>query len=287
MRVGGTVMRRVCLATGVLRGVLMCALGCGIARADDLARDVPDSWQAHAPQEESSDRWSFAITPRLQALYFIPHLGELGNTNVMPSVGLSVVLQKPTSPFSFNATYFFGEANTTYIDHQITFSKLNYTATRSDAAGYIEYTPNESNITFLAGLRYVYMPFHERGQAPVVFASNYDVNIGTTEVGFRIGGRMSAGSPHAFTAQMTAGVGYGAYNEHTTGLAPLSINNWATTGEIAFGYTYLMTDQLSLGVRARGFLYRIQGDQNGRPPNQFGEHSGAAFGPEFNLTYRF
>ena len=50
-------------------------------------------------------------------------------------------------------------------------------------------------------------------------------------------GRMSPGSPHAFSAQMTAGVGYGVYNEHTTGLAPLSMNNWATTGEIAFGYT--------------------------------------------------
>ena len=281
-------MRRAHLTTAASRAVFICALGCGIARADDPASSVPDNWQARAPQEESLDHWGIVITPRLQALYFIPHLGELGNTNIMPSVGLSVVLQKPTSPFSFSATYFYGEANTTYVDRQITFSKLNYTAVRSDAVGYIEYTPDESNITFLAGLRYVYMPFHERGQTPVVFASNYDVMIGTTELGFRIGGRMEfPGSPHAFSAQMTAGIGYGIYNEHTTGLAPLSLNNWATTGEIAFGYTYLMTDQLSLGVRARGFLYRIQGDQNGRPSNQFGEHSGAAFGPELNLTYRF
>ena len=131
------------------------------------------------------------------------------------------------------------------------------------------------------------MPFHERGQAPIVFASDYHVMMATTEVGFRIGGRMSPDSPHAFSAQMTAGIGYGTYNEHTTGLAPLSINNLAMTGEIAFGYTYLMTDQLSLGVRARGFLYAIQGDQAGRPLNQFGEHAGGAFGPEFNFTYRF
>jgi hypothetical protein len=269
-----------------LVGVLVCTLGSWIARADDLTRDIPDGEQVQAPPEGTSDSWRFAMTPRLQALYFVPHVGEFGNTSVMPSGGLSVVLQKPTSQFSFSATYFFGEAETTYVDRQITFSRLNYTAIRSDAVGYVEYTPNESNVTFLAGLRYVFMPFHERGQAPVVFASDYDVTMATTELGFRIAGRASPGSPHAFSAQITGGLGYGAYDEHTTGLAPLSIDNLAMTGELAFGYTYLMTDQLSLGARIRGFLYSII-DQAGRPPNQFGERSGGAFGPEFNLTYRF
>lgn len=282
----GTLMRNVRLATAVLGGVIMCTLGSGRAPADDLARDASDRVQVQAP-DESLDRWRFAVTPRLQALYFVPHLGEFGYTSVMPSAGLSVVLQKPTSPLSFSATYFFGEADVTYVDRQITFSRLNYTAIRSDAAGYIEYTPDESNITFLAGLRYVYMPFRERAQAPVVFTSNYDVSIATAEVGFRIAGRMSAGSPHAFSAQITAGLGYGAYSERTTGLAPLDINNLALTGEIAFGYTYLMTDHLSFGARVRGFLYEIQGNQPGRPANQFGEHAGGAFGPEVNFTYRF
>jgi len=194
-------MRRARLGDAV-SGVLVCALGSGIACAEDQAREVPN-WQAQVPLEDASDTWRFAITPRLQALYFIPHLGEFGYTSVMPSVGLSIVLQNPTSPLSFSATYFFGEANTTYVDRQITFSRLNYTASRSDATGYVEYTPNESNVTLLAGLRYVYMTFHERGQVPVVFASDYDVMMATTEIGFRIAGRMSSGSPHAFSAQMT------------------------------------------------------------------------------------
>ena len=72
----------------------------------------------------------------------------------------------------------------------------------------------------------------------------------------------------------------GNYDERTTGLAPLSINNLATTAEFAFGYTYLWTDHLSMGARVRGFLYGIRGDQPGRPPNQFGEHAGGAFGPQ-------
>src|SRR5262245_42628804 len=106
-------MCRVRLATAGL-GVFMCALGSIIARSDDLARDIPGASQVNAVQEEVSDRWRFAITPRLQALYFVPHLGNFGYTNVMPSAGLSVVLQNPSSPFSVSATYFFGEADTTY-----------------------------------------------------------------------------------------------------------------------------------------------------------------------------
>lgn len=267
-------------------GAAVVGWGAAPAWADDLARDDADGWQVKAA-DAPSDSWRLAVTPRFQALYFIPHLGQFGYTDVMPSFGVSLALQKPTSPLSFSATYFFGQANTTYFDRQITFTQMNYSATRSDLVGYLEYSPNESNVTFLAGARYVFMPFRERAVLPVAFGSNYDVTMVTTEIGIRLAGRISPGSNHAFSAQLTAGVGMGSYDERTTGLAPLSINNLATTAEFAFGYTYLWTDHLSMGARVRGFLYGIRGDQPGRPPNQFGEHAGGAFGPEVNLTYRF
>jgi hypothetical protein len=284
-------MRRLLLVGVAMLGVLAIGMDAATVRADDLARDDADGGQVKAAADGPSDNWRLAVTPRFQALYFIPHLGQLGTqfANVMPSYGVSWALQKPGSSFSFSGAYFYGQAHISYIDRQITGSEMDYSATRSDLLGYVEYMPNQSNVTFLAGLRYVHMPFYEKSlpSYPFTFVSKYELTMTTFEVGVRIAARTGLDSKHALSAQATVGVGLGNYEEHTTGLTPIAISgNLAETAEFALGYTYLWTESFSLGARVRAFLFKIDAE-GGRPPNMFGERVGAAFGPEINATYRF
>ena len=84
----------------------------------------------------------------------------------MPSFGVSLALQKPTSPLSFSATYFFGQANTTYVDRQITFSQMNYSANTVGFGRILGRPPTESNVTFLAGARLRFYAFSGAGRSP-------------------------------------------------------------------------------------------------------------------------
>ena len=215
---------------------------------------------------------------------YTPHLSA-GSFGVMPTFGLTVTAQSPDPRFAITVNGFGGAGNLNYTDHQIINSAVAYHMRREDGSIQLEYTPHESNVTFVGGVRYVDLQIRERGTV-VTFASNYEDKMTVAEIGARIAGRVTPGSHHILSAQALVGFGYGTYNENTTGLTPLSKNGFALTGEFSLGYNYLISDRATFGLRGRAFIFQT-GGSGARAPNQFGERSGAALGPELNLSYRF
>lgn len=238
-------------------------------------------------QESDEDRWHVSLTPRFQILNYTPHVsGGLSEMSSMPTYGGTFAVTFPDERFTVTANYFYGEDEHNYINRQNIgpATTLQYEVTRSDAYGYLEYTPTDSNVTLMVGARVFDMDFHEENSG-VTFISDYNISAWTVEVGGRISGQIWPDSRHSLYAQATGGVGVASYDETTTSVTPISEDYTVTTIEGAVGYNYRATDNLYLGARARLLHFGTWGEE--RPANQFGERSGAGFGYEFNVTFRF
>lgn len=230
---------------------------------------------------EEGDGWSVTVTPRVQATLFVPHQGESYET--MTSYGGTAMFEAPDSRFAVVGEYFTGEASTTYQRTNM----FDYDVSRQDGSVRLEYTPDQSTVTFIGGVRSVKMEFEEDALAPVDIHSDYDISILGAELGVRIVGRISPESPHLLSAQITGYVGQGEYNEITTGADVANINTSETalaTGiEFAGGYTMFATNSVAIGARVRGFVYQLYIDDIPR----FGEFVGYGWGPELNVSLHF
>lgn len=270
---------------GMLRGLSLIALSIGATFFPLAAR--AEEAQASSDEVEEGG-WGVSVAARAQALYFTPHVvGGLSDFLTLPNYGGTVFVRTPDPRFVFSGHFFRGETDTTYRNLQSIGppQTLNYHVDRTDAYGYLEYTPTESNISFLVGLRSLRLNFEEKARAPTVFTSNYEVDAVVVEVGARIAGKISRDSRHSLTAQIVGGYGRGSYSERTTGLTPLSEDYPVTSIEFAGGYTYRATDKMDIGLRLRGFTFATYGED--RTGNQFGERSGGGYGPELNATVHF
>lgn len=230
---------------------------------------------------EEGDGWSVTVTPRVQATLFVPHQGESYET--MTSYGGTAMFAAPDSRFAIVGEYFTGEASTRYQRTNV----YDYEATRQDGSLRLEYTPEQSTVTFIGGIRSIKMDFEENAVAPVDVHSEYDVSILGGELGVRIVGRINPESRHLLSAQITGYVGQGEYNEITTGADVTNINTsetaLATGVEFAGGYTMFASNSLAIGARVRGFVYQLYIDDIPR----FGEFVGYGWGPELNASIRF
>lgn len=230
---------------------------------------------------EEGGGWSVTLTPRVQATLFAPHQGQSYET--MTSYGGTAMFEAPDSRFAIVGEYFLGEASTTYRRTYM----FDYDVSRQDGSVHLEYTPDQSTVTFIGGVRSVKMEFEEDALAPVDIHSDYDVSILGAELGVRIVGRISPESRHLLSAQITGYVGQGEYNEITTGADHANINASETalaTGiEFAGGYTMFATNSVAIGARVRGFVYQLYIDDIPR----LGEFVGYGWGPELNVSLNF
>jgi hypothetical protein len=162
----------------------------------------------------------------------------------------------------------------------------------------VQYTPGY-NVSLMMGVRHVDMDFHEQGVRAIGFDSRYGTTFTVAEVGARFTGELVPGSRHKLFGIVVVGAGPGHYHELTTGFRPFSENAVTFTTEAALGYHFEVRDlvprhylnNLSIEARFRGFLYDFLGGgrlvrPNGQP-GYFGERTGGAWGPEFNITQTF
>ncbi|HLZ84261.1 MAG TPA: hypothetical protein VKQ54_11900 [Caulobacteraceae bacterium] len=247
------------------------------ASAEDQTAEVQ-------PVQEGADRWHVIVSPRYEESIFIPHL-TASSYGAMNVGGATVFLVAPDPRFAVSGNVMIGNGDVHYIDAQRTGSLLAYNIQRYDGSVEVVYTPRESSIRFIGGVRYVYLKFHEQNQQ-IAFDSHYDNKLLVAEFGALLLAKLTPESRHEFSAQALAGVGYGSYGENTTGTGMVSTSGLGLTGEFSLGYSYRVSSRLGLGVRGRLFLFVTQ-PYGGRLKNQFGERAGLAVGPELKLDYAF
>lgn len=230
--------------------------------------------------------WSVTVTPRYQHLFFLPDT-EADGLETMPTFGGTVTLRDPTSRFGFTATYMRGKAHGVYTYDDGGFTgDYDYHAKREEYAGQVEYTPRETGVTLIAGYHHFAARNNEVLLNPGTGNSEvgrYRESVDAAEVGLRIASRLGANSRHSVSAQFMGGVGKGRFKSNvveTFGGAPITtVKDKKGTGylaDIALGYNYFLTDNVSIGTRARGYVFGVSN----------GDTIFAA-APEVNFSIRF
>lgn len=236
--------------------------------------------------QDGEGGWSVTVTPRYQHLLFLPDT-EAEGLETMPTFGGTVTVRDPSSRFGITGTYMQGKAEGVYTYDDGGFSgDYDYDAKRREFALQGEYTPSETGVTFIAG----YHRFSARNNEVLLNpgAGNGEVgrfrqSVDAAELGIRIASRLGAGSRHGVSAQFMGGVGSGRVKstvvETFGGVATTMVKDEKGTGylgDIALGYNYFVSDNVSVGARGRGYV--------------FGVSSGDtifAVAPEVNLSFRF
>lgn len=240
---------------------------------------------AYAQETGADDApgWSVTITPRYQKLFFDPGGDDLEN---MDNLGGSITLRNPDQRFGLTAMYFGGTGKGNY-DFSPTLN-YRYKLKRREFAFTGEITPRETGVTFLGGLRHFNVRQNEfltnpgPGNSEV---NNYRFKLTVAEFGVRLASRLGANSRHSISAQFSGGIGGGRArvneNEVFGGFVNSNVSNDKGTayyGEAALGYNVFLTDNISLGARARGYVFDIDAT---------GGDTVFALAPELNFSVRF
>ena len=251
-----------------------------------LAALAAAAFSSPAFAQDGDAGWSITITPRYQHLLFLPDT-EADGLVTMPSYGATVTARDPSSRIGFTGTYIRGKADGiyTYDDGGFT-GDYDYSAKREEAVLQVEFTPSETGVTLLAGYHrfassnneVLINPGPGRGEV-----GRYKQSIDAAEIGLRIASRLGANSRHSVSAQFMAGIGKGNYKANVVetfgGVPTTSVKDESGTGylgDIALGYNYFISDNISVGTRARGYVFHVDG----------GDVLFAA-APEINMSFRF
>jgi hypothetical protein len=238
-------------------------------------------------KEEEKPHWSVTVTPRLQYLLFLPD-AEADGLETLTSGGLTVTIRNPDKRFAVSATGLYGKGSGTFDFHNETRrGAFDYSGDRREISLLAEFTSPETGVTVLGG----YHHFGAKADETLINGgADFEVNsyrfaIDAAEIGLRIGSRIGAGSRHAVTAQASMGVGVGHYKANED----RSIGGMRRTvvrddtgigyiGDVAFGYNYFINNRMTIGGRARGYVFYVQSK---------GSYPIFAVTPELNASYRF
>ncbi|NNM77440.1 hypothetical protein HJG53_11035 [Sphingomonas sp. ID1715] len=240
-------------------------------------------------QDDDGGRWSVTVTPRYQQLFFSPS-PENGEVKSIPTYGGSIAVRNPDGRFGVMGTFMTGKKNNGFYNYEDDgFSgRYRFNVKREEYALTFEYTPSETGVSLLAGYHNFLARENEaRVDAPVGDSevNSYRYKIGAAEAGFRLSSRLGANSRQSLSAQFLVGVGSGRYRvnekEVIGGQTSTNVGSRKGTGylgDIAIGYNIFLTDNISLGARARGYVFFV--DAKGADPI-------FAAAPEANLSVRF
>lgn len=243
---------------------------------------------AFAQDSGDAAKWSITLTPRYQKLFFLIDT-EADGLETMDTFGGSVAVRDPSGRFGFMATHLRGKANGVYTYDDNTFQgDYAYRAKRREYALQFDYTPNEANVSFIAG----YHRFTASSRENLLTAlpgnseaNDYHNSINAAEIGLRLSSRLGANSRQSVSAQFTGGIGRGRYRanerEVFSGTTTNTVTNEKGTGyigDIALGYNIFVTDAISVGARGRGYVFYV--DTPGSDPL-------FALTPELNFSIRF
>lgn len=248
-----------------------------------LAGSIATPAFAQDDAEQTNEKWSVTITPRLQKLFFDAGGDGLENMN---NVGASVSIRNPDQKFGISALYLQGTGKGDY-DFSPT-SNYRYKLKRREFALQGEFTPRETGVTFIAGFHNFNIKNNEFLTNPLPGNSEvnaYQYKISVAEVGVRLASRLGANSPHSLSAQFMGGIGRGrakfneveVFNGFTNSFT-LNDKGSGYYGEVALGYNVFLSRHISLGARARGYVFDI---------DVAGAKTVYALAPELNFSFRF
>jgi hypothetical protein len=236
--------------------------------------------------QDEAPSWSVTVTPRYQQLLFLPTT-EADGLESMPSYGGTITVRDPSSRFGITGTYMTGSAKGVYTYDDGGFTgDYGYNAKRRELALQLEFTPAQTGVTFIGG----YHRFSARNNETLLDpgvgngeVGDYRVSVNAAEVGLRIASRLGANSRHSVSAQFMGGVGSGRYKANvaeTFGGVATTTNvtkkGTGYLGDVALGYNYFLTDNFSIGTRARGYVFGVSGG-----------NTTFAVAPEINASIRF
>lgn len=251
-----------------------------------IAALTASAFSSPAFAQDDAPGWSVTVTPRYQHLLFLPDT-EADGLETMSSYGGTVTVRDPSTRIGFTGTYIRGRANGVYTYDDGSFrGDYDFKAKREEAALQVEFTPAETGVTLIAG----YHRFSSGNNEVLLNAGpgrgevgRYKQSIDAAEIGLRIASRLGANSRHSVSAQFMGGVGKGnskANVVETFGGVPTTTlkdkNGTGYLGDIALGYNYFISDNISVGTRARGYVFYVDG----------GDALFAA-APEINMSFRF
>ncbi|WP_380874199.1 hypothetical protein ACFB49_46390 [Sphingomonas sp. DBB INV C78] len=238
-------------------------------------------------QDEAAEKWSVTITPRYQQLFFDASGGEGDAITSMPTYGGSVAVRTPDTRWGVMATYLTGDKKGDY-EYDNGPSVYKFDAEREEYSLTGEYTPSETGITLLFGYRHFKAGADEVLTNPLPGNSETNSNtykIDAAEIGFRLSSRLGVESSQSLSAQFTVGIGGGKLNRSEVEVFGTGTNSdirkdsgTGYTGEMAIGYNIFLTNNLSLGARARAYIFYV--DVSDADPI-------FALAPEANLSFRF
>lgn len=235
--------------------------------------------------QEAQD-WSITVTPRYQQVFFEPSGAD--GVETMSTYGATVAVREPSQRWGLTGTFLTGKKKNGSYDFKDTGSTYDYRLKRTEYQAAIEYTPSDTGVTLLGGYHHFKVKQNESLADPLPGNSeinSYNYSINAAEIGLRLASRLGANSRHAVTAQFLFGVGEGRYKvnerEVFSGFTNSNVGNDKGTGylaDIALGYSWFLTNHVSLGARARGYVFYV--DAGGSDPI-------FAIIPEANLSFRF
>ncbi len=235
---------------------------------------------------QEAQNWSITVTPRYQQVFFEPS-GADGVEN-MSTYGATVAVREPSQRWGLTGTFLTGKKKNGNYEYDNSNSTYDYSLKRTEYQAAIEYTPSDTGVTLLGGYHHFKVKQNESLANPLPGNSennSYNYSINAAEIGLRLASRLGANSRHAVTAQFLFGVGEGRYKvderEIFSGFTNTNMGNDKGTGyfaDIALGYSWFMTDHISLGARARGYVFYV--DAGASDPI-------FALAPEANLSFRF
>jgi hypothetical protein len=240
------------------------------------------SVNAAGAQAAETGKWTVTVTPRYQHVFF--KLPDSEGSQSMATFGGTIAVREPSQRWGFAGTFLTGTKNNGQYVLDGTTDIYDFRVKRQEVQLSGEFTPSDTGITLLGGYhRYDFrqdetLKNPRPGRAET---NSFRFTLDAAEIGLRLASRLGADSAQSISAQFLFGIGSGKFRDDTNFNNIVANGDQSGTGyaaDVALGYNIFVTDNLSLGARARGYVFYVDVD---RSDPVF------ALIPELNLSFRF
>lgn len=233
-------------------------------------------------QAAETGKWTVTVTPRYQHVFF--KIIDAEGLESMSTFGGTIAVREPSQRWGLAGTFLTGTKNNGSYVLDGTRDIYNYSVKREEVQISGEFTPSDTGITLLGGYHRYNFRQNETLSNPLPGNSEineYRFTLDAAEFGLRLASRLGADSAQSISAQFLFGVGSGSFRDDLRENGGVALGDQSGTGyaaDVALGYNIFVTNNLSLGARARGYVFYVDVD---RSDPIF------ALIPELNLSFRF
>lgn len=233
-------------------------------------------------QAAETGKWTATVTPRYQHVFF--KIFDAEGVESMSTFGGTIAVREPSQRWGLAGTFLTGTKNNGDYVLDGTSDIYKYRVKRQEVQITGEFTPSDTGITLLGGYHRFKFEQNETLTNPRPGNSennDYRFTLDAAEIGLRLASRLGADSAQSISAQFLFGIGSGRLKDNLQENGFIDGGDQKGTGyaaDVALGYNIFVTNNLSLGARARGYVFYVDVD---RSDPLF------ALIPELNLSFRF